>query len=585
MIKALFLIWLLLFKNIISAPYVSNFIHRHRQKPQRRSSYILDNFSFRKFAKETRVIPLNDSTEEQADYDLELIKYEQINILTLPDVLIQEIFEYIQSDYSSIKQVCKDFANLFDQTSFRIAWQNFPNGTPKTFEKYSEYKLIRLAPILSKSSKLFQQIPKDLSLYETVFEVIKQLRIFHKNEAFIAVSFFLKLEIISWSDFSTANIGDFLLAWSLGLLTIAKFLVNTRLDLFLFSMRHEQHGIVIALENDRKALALYMFELVKLVDKSIISSHPGYLDKIIKTCIKKRNWEFLGLIYFYNREVDYKVYLKDIARMGSVEGLMIFKEVACRNPEKLAHYAADYGHLDFLKKLDEFGILLQSADTDETGETAVHIAAFRGKTDCLIFLVERLRKRADFLNVTEKDGNLPLHLAANYGNTETLLEIIKRNPRYKSRNFFKEIISPLHNSVVCCQIESVNILLSAFPELIKFKDSDGNTAIHLAVGNSSIEILSLLLDFAPFETIKSKNLKGNTALHLAAKNGQMEKLAILLSSKCFTGTERNFDGYTPITLLARKYPNFSVQKFRELFGISVGDLDDALRWKRPNCFF
>lgn len=507
----------------------------------------------------------------------------QNNILSLPDVLIQEIFEFLLSDYSNIRHVCKEFTFIFDQMASRIVWSNFPGGTPETFSNYPRYKMIRLAPIFIIFKKKFNYSRKDLSTIGTVYEILNYLRNTHKEKALIAISIFLKLKYIPWIYFMNFNTFEIHLAWSLGLLTIAKFLVKFDVELFLESIEAEMFGIVTAIENDHKALALFMIELVRSSDKSIISSHPGYLDQIIRKCIQMKNWHILRLIYSdHPKVVDYKIYLKELAKFGFDDGLHIFKQVARKHSKSLAHIAAAYGNLNFLKKLNEMKILFKASGPNENGETAVHVAVAYDRLDCFIYLVEILKERMDCLNIPDNDGYLPIHLAANFNKHEILLEILRRNSRYKSRNPFKEVISPLHIAVSCSHQESANILLTAFPELINFQDSDGDTVIHVSIGNSSEEMLSLLISCAPVSIIKAKNVKGNTALHVAAKNGQINLVSILLSTNYFTGLERNYAGLTPIGLFMQKHSKMA-DKFLDLFKMSREVIDEAIQSKRPSC--
>lgn len=581
MLKDFFIIWLFLISSLSSSIL--------RIKPLRRNSR---HSGLQGFLKDSKVIvsPTIDeysdfiSTRNQIIPDDLLTKSQHQNnqnqnmFLYLPDVLIEEIFEYLLLDYSNVKLVCKYFALLFDQMAYRMVWYNFPYGTPETFSKYSKYKMIRLAPVFITVKKRFKPSKEDLPVLEIVYEILNYLRKNYRQKALIAISILLKLKYIPWAYFMTFDAFEIHQAWTFGLLSIARFLVQFDLNRFLDSIDHESSGIVTAIVNDRKYLAIYMINVIRLVKSAIISAHPRYFDKIIRKCIEMRNWDVLQLVYSDSPEADYIIYLKELAKHGFVEGLLILREPAKKHPKLLAHVAVAYGNLNFLKELNELGILVQASSANRYGETAIHVAVSHDSFDCFVYLDEKL----DCLNISDKEGNLPIHLAVLFSNTQILVEIIRRNPRYKYRNPFKETILPLHIAVACAHKESANILLNAFPELIRHQGSDGDTVIHVSI--ASEKMLELLITCAPADIIKARNVNGNTALHVAANIGKIKVISTLLSTNLFTGLERNCEGMTPIGLLARKQPNMLVSQFLDLFKVSRDVFDEAVKWKRLSCF-
>lgn len=580
MLKDFFIIWLLLIS------YLSSSILRI--KPLQRKSR---NFGFQGLLKDSKV-KVSPTMDEYSDFTNHIIteniqncqNQNQYKFLSLPDVLIEEIFEYLLLDYSNVKLVCKDFACIFDQMAYRMVWYNFPNGTPKTFSKYPKYKMIRLAPIFITVKKHFKPSKKYLSVLETVFEVLYYLRKNYRQKALIAISIFLKLKYIPWAHFISFDPFEIHQAWTIGLLTIARFLVQFDLNRFLNSIDYESRGIVTAIGNDQKSLAMYMIHVIRSTKSSIISAFPRYFDKIIRKCIEMKNWDVLQLLYSDYPEADYRNYLRELAKLGFVEGLRVLREPARKHPKLLAHVAVANGNLNILKELNDLDILVEASNANQFGETAIHVAVSHDKFDCFVYLDDALKKKGkDYLNVADNEGNLPIHLAVHFSNSKTLIEIIRRNPRYKYKNPFKETLSPLHIAVACAHKESANILLNVFPELIKYQDSDGNTVIHVSIGNASEEMLELLLTCAPVDIIKSRNINGNTALHVAAKNGQIKMVSILLATKRFTGLERNCEGMTPIGLLARKHPKMPVSQFLSLFKVSLEVFSEAIEWKRLSC--
>jgi ankyrin repeat protein len=587
MLKGIFVSWLLLISSCNCS--TSSIL---RIKPVKNISTLSSKqLGFQRYLKDSKVVPTLHSnliSYIAPNDDLETKSYENLRnkLLCLPDVLIEQIFEYLLFSYSNIRCVCKDFTYLFDKMAYRMVWLNFPGGTSETFSMYPKYKMIRLAPIFLAVNKTFKPSKEDLPTLEIVYELLNYSRKHYKNLALIAVAIFLKLKYIPWAYFINFDQFEINRAWSLGLVTIAKFLLKFDFDRFLELIGHESYGIVTAILNDRKALALYMIDIVRSTNKSIISAHPRYLHKIIDKCIDMRNWDVLQSIYLDYPEADYRSYLKELAKIGSIEGFHILKDAARKNPEFLAHIAAAYGNLDILQKLNELDILVQASAPNRLGETAVHVAIALDRFDCLVYLVERLKDLGkDYLNIPDKNGKLPIHLAAHFNNTKILKEIIRMNPRYKCKNPFKGIISPLHIAVAHDHTESVNILIDSFPELINYQDTDGDTVIHVATIYASEEMLNMLITRVPIEIIKARNIEGCTALHVAVKNSQIKKFNTLLSTNCFTGLERNCDGLTPIGLLAGlKYPKMSVSHLLDLFKITEDVFEEAIQWKKPSFF-
>lgn len=99
--------------------------------------------------------------------------------------------------------------------------------------------------------------------------------------------------------------------------------------------------------------------------------------------------------------------------------------------------------------------------------------------------------------------------------------------------------TPLHRAVKFGEIETIEFLLTTYPKLeIDAKDSDDNTALHLAVhalGSASsvkrgVAVVRLLLKHKASRTIK--NSKGQTPLARAKATGQKELIKLLREHRC-----------------------------------------------------
>ena len=272
--------------------------------------------------------------------------------------------------------------------------------------------------------------------------------------------------------------------------------------------------------------------------------------------------------------------MKFIAEEGLIDGLMILRNLPANHGivVEVAQVAASKGHLEFLREMYSMGLL------QECCSPAILDAASNGHTECLEFLVRRLGTK--YLSYEDSFGLMPIHLAAAKSqNPDTLRTIIALYPYYKPRfSCFRtsNVISPLHEAIKNGMQDNARILLDNFPELINFKDTLGNTVIHLAAEYYDISMLEMLLTFAPPEIISARNYEGDTALHLGQSYVSCyEKHALLMRTGLFTGMERNNKGQTPIGAYRRTHDlkNSSTRiKLIEIFNLQTEEeFNEALR--------
>lgn len=84
------------------------------------------------------------------------------------------------------------------------------------------------------------------------------------------------------------------------------------------------------------------------------------------------------------------------------------------------HEACSKGRLDEVERLLAYGICLVN-ETDQFGQTALHIASFEGHVD----IVKLLIKKMAHLSIQDKNGWTPLHSASSSGNLQ-ICEILIR---------------------------------------------------------------------------------------------------------------------------------------------------------------
>lgn len=184
----------------------------------------------------------------------------------------------------------------------------------------------------------------------------------------------------------------------------------------------------------------------------------------------------------------------------------------------------DYEHLrngiteDQKERVDYYEALLKKnkeliSEQDEYGNTALHIAAQKGDVE----VCELLLKHGANLTLANKSGQNPLHMAVGRGSLETAKIIYKRNQE----------VTYEHNQ-----------------EIVKAKDKNGSTILHIAIENRRYELYDWILKVFP-ESINMMNNEGMTPLSKASAYGDVETVSYLLQH----GADRNIrskEGLLPL---------------------------------------
>jgi len=183
------------------------------------------------------------------------------------------------------------------------------------------------------------------------------------------------------------------------------------------------------------------------------------------------------------------------------------------------HFVARLDWSELLECLLEKGSKVNSADTFDNNNTALHIAASRGHLQCVNILLN-WKANVDRYNL---GFNTPLFMAASGGHTQVADALIRRKAAVNLR--FADQWTALHKAVDLSHLEMVRLLLS-HGAWIAAKTSRGLYPLHRACGRGHYEVVELLLHHgAPVEATTED---GWTALHGAARSGQKEVVEILL---------------------------------------------------------
>ncbi|KAI6653779.1 hypothetical protein LOD99_3283 [Oopsacas minuta] len=155
---------------------------------------------------------------------------------------------------------------------------------------------------------------------------------------------------------------------------------------------------------------------------------------------------------------------------------------------------------------------------DVNGNTSFHLAASRGHTECLLYLINYV---TDF----NKDSKMSFDLCPDVFNFEGKAPI--------------HLLSESENAFRCC-----DLLLQGGADLSIKEELEGNTLLHYAVINNKPSLCSYLLSkHAKYIDIDVTTHSGDTPLYLALINKRLDIASTLLASKASVDIT-NSDGLT-----------------------------------------
>ncbi|CAI8035536.1 Espin [Geodia barretti] len=207
--------------------------------------------------------------------------------------------------------------------------------------------------------------------------------------------------------------------------------------------------------------------------------------------------------------------------------------------------AAGAGHVGCLMyTFETLGQLVK----DEHDVTAVHVAARKGQSSILIYLIEN-----DYVEGVPraKNGATPAHDAAGTGNLDCLQYILSRT-KASAQDKDANQATPLHWAVQSGHLKVVKWLVANANASIDSAANNGITPLHLAAAKNHLEILRWLTAIAyrnhakPRRVINSKDKNGATPLYHASHAGHLKIIQWLAEKGGGDPTIFNTQGHAPL---------------------------------------
>lgn len=242
--------------------------------------------------------------------------------------------------------------------------------------------------------------------------------------------------------------------------------------------------------------------------------------------------------------------------------------------------AAKHGHREVVKKLLNNSANMESRDAN--GWTALRLAAEANHYE----IVDDLLEERDVLTPNDVDGWESLLWAAKNGRDKAFKLLFDKHPNKSAliKSADRELCSALSCAVTKGHVGVVKVVVEARCEL-NHENSDGQTALYIAIQNNNESIAQLLIrsgarlnqkdsslqpalslcaglgrrvileyllgeQSGKLVDVNSMDPEGQTPLLLAAKGGHKESAVLLLSHKNVEAKDRKW-GQTPLSWAAR----------------------------------
>jgi len=166
--------------------------------------------------------------------------------------------------------------------------------------------------------------------------------------------------------------------------------------------------------------------------------------------------------------------------------------------------------------------------------TCLHKACALNRREMVAYLLQR-----HDIEVNARDGfqSTPLHYAASNGSVDCVVLLLGKGRGFVRKVRFQQYIEEEQTIAV------------------DWKDSYGNTPIHLALKHRHYEVVSILLDFNP-NLVNSRKSNSRSCLHMAVENFDLEGCKLLTRRQDGTKVhcmQKDENGLTPLMLVVQEF--------------------------------
>ncbi|KAL3852343.1 hypothetical protein ACJMK2_016000 [Sinanodonta woodiana] len=238
--------------------------------------------------------------------------------------------------------------------------------------------------------------------------------------------------------------------------------------------------------------------------------------------------------------------------------------------------AADRSHAEMVKLLVNYGADVNASCPKAAGNNAIHLCAYRGKSDILNLLfqaggklesansndtnafhfacqsgdvatVSLLLEKGVDLSVSDKFGRQPLHFACMSGKPECVKLLLDRGVDPNARDFHD--FQGTHYAAEFLNSESLSLLLEkgADPNSI---NNEGITPLHQACKWGRFQSIRVLIDFGADITIA--DTRGRTPLHIACETDMDSVIALTEKNSSVDFTVMDHDKMQPLHYACRR---------------------------------
>lgn len=185
--------------------------------------------------------------------------------------------------------------------------------------------------------------------------------------------------------------------------------------------------------------------------------------------------------------------------------------------------------------------------TDSYGRSALHLAAWKGRTSVVEFLLMKAEeKEIPIVNMKTNGADCPLHEAAEFGHMEVCKLLIERGAKVEAESWDG---TPLCKAAKEGHHEIVALLLANGANPNKINPNGKSSAFHLAVVNGHVKVINSILAHKGRKSTEIGDANEWKPIHLAARNGDLACLSALLQGGARIEATNN-ELFTPLILSA-----------------------------------